>query len=162
MGRSQGYLRLAKTATRTLAEQAFDAIREPVVIVDAAPAHVPLVLLNSAARRCLGGDAKPTTLVGSSLFGILDAASASLVQPLLGEVELGEPGITRLLTWRVTQGDTAALTELKLLDSSKDQRLVMITFAPTARAAELANPADLANAADPRRPPRRATFICGR
>jgi PAS domain S-box-containing protein len=149
MGRSQGYLRLAKTATRTLAEQAFDAIREPVVIVDAAPAHVPLVLLNSAARRCLGGDAKPTTLVGSSLFGILDAASASLVQPLLGEVELGEPGITRLLTWRVTQGDTAALTELKLLDSSKDQRLVMITFAPTARAAELANPADLANAADP-------------
>ncbi len=142
MARSQGYLRLATTATRTLAEQAFDAIREAVVIVDTRPKHLPLVLLNSTARRCFGSDSDPTSLVGSSLFGLLDAASASMVQPLLTALAGGESGSTRLLTWRLTQGDAAALSELKSLNSAKDQRLVMITFAPSAQRADLIHVAD--------------------
>jgi len=142
MGRSQGYLRLATTATRTLAEQAFDAIREAVLIVDTRRKHLPLVLLNSTARGCFGSDPEPSSLVGSSLFGLLDAASASLMQPLLTSVAGGEFPLTRLLTWRLIQGDLAAMSELKSLRSSKDQRLVMITFAPTAQAADLFRVAD--------------------
>ncbi len=142
MARSQGYLRLATTATRTLAEQAFDAIREAVVIVDTRSKNLPLVLLNSTARSCFGGDSEPSSLVGSSLFGLLDAASASLVQPLLASVAGGEPPLTRLLTWRLTQGERAAMSELKSLNSAQDQRLVMITFAPTAQAADLFHLAD--------------------
>jgi PAS domain S-box-containing protein len=142
MGRSQGYLRLATTATRTLAEQAFDAIREAVLIVDTRRKHLPLVLLNSTARGCFGSDPEPSSLVGSSLFGLLDAASASLMQPLLTSVAGGEVPLTRLLTWRLIEGDRAALSELKSLKSSQDQRLVMITFAPTAQAADLFHVAD--------------------
>ena len=144
MGRSQGYVRLATTARRTLAEQAFDAIREAVVIVDARLKHLPLVLLNSAARSCFDSESESelSSLVGSSLFGLLDAASASMVQPLLTSVAAGEPSLTRLLSWRLAQGDAAAMTELKLLDCSRDQRLVMMTFAPTAQTADLVNAAD--------------------
>jgi PAS domain S-box-containing protein len=140
MGRSQGYVRLAKTATRTLAEQAFDAIREAVVIVDTRLKHLPLVLLNSAARGSFGSESEASSLVGASVFGLLDAPSASMVQPLLTSVASGEPSLTRLLTWRLTQGDVAAMSELKLLDSS--QRLVMITFAPTTHTADLVNAAE--------------------
>ena len=142
MGRSQGYLRLATTATRTLAEQAFDAIREAVLIVDTQRKHLPLVLLNATARGCFASDPEPSSLVGSSLFGLLDAASASLMQPLLASVAVGEQPLTRLLTWRVIQGDLAAMSELKTLNSSRDQRLVMITFAPTAQVADLFHVAD--------------------
>jgi PAS domain S-box-containing protein len=142
MARSQGYLRLATTATRTLAEQAFDAIREAVLIVDTRSKHSPLVLLNSTARSGFSNDSEPSSLVGSSLFGLLDAASASLVQPLLTAVAGAEPSLTRLLTWRLTQGDVAAWSELKRLDSSQDQRLVMITFAPTGQTADHIHSAD--------------------
>ena len=104
MARSQGYLRLATTATRTLAEQAFDAIREAVLIVDTRRKHLPLVLLNSTARGCFGSDPEPSSLVGSSLFGLLDAASASLMQPLLTSVAGGELPLTRLLDLAVDSG----------------------------------------------------------
>jgi PAS domain S-box-containing protein len=124
-----------------LAEQAFDVIREAVVIVDTRPKHLPLVLLNSTARSCFGSEPEPSSLVGSSLFGLLDAASASLVQPLLISVAGGDPPSSRLLTWRLTHGDLAAMSELKSL-SSQDQRLVMITFAPTAQTADFFHVAD--------------------
>jgi PAS domain S-box-containing protein len=125
-----------------LAEQAFDAIRDAVLIVDTRPKHIPLVLHNFAARSCLGSDSEALPLVGSSLFGLLDAASASMVQPLLTSVAAGQPTSSRMLTWRLTRGDAAALTELKRLNSSAEERLVMITFAPTAQTADLINAAD--------------------
>ncbi len=89
MARPPGYLRLATKATRTLAEKAFDVIREAVVVVDTRPKHLPLVLVNATARRCLGGDSKPSALIGSSLFGLLGAASASMVQYLLTTITEG-------------------------------------------------------------------------
>jgi hypothetical protein len=86
MARSPGYVRLATKATRTLAEKAFDVVREAVIVVDARANHLPVVLVNSAARRCLGGDPGASTLLGSSLFGLLGVASASLVQSLLSSL----------------------------------------------------------------------------
>jgi PAS domain S-box-containing protein len=137
MARSSGYLRLATKATRTLAEKAFDVIREAVVVVDTRPKHLPLVLVNAAARRCLGGDSEPSALIGSSLFGLLGAASASMVQYLLTTITDSESGLNRSLTWRLVQGEAAAMTELKLLDSSEDQRLVMMTFPASSQLSDL-------------------------
>jgi PAS domain S-box-containing protein len=138
MARSPGYLRLATRATRTLTERAFDAIREAVVVVDTRPKHFPLVLVNAAARDCLGGsESEPSALIGSPLFGLLGAVSASVAQSLLNSVVDGDPSVTRSLTWRLPQGEAAAMTEIKLLDPSQDQRLVMMTFAPTAPAPDL-------------------------
>jgi PAS domain S-box-containing protein len=138
MARSPGYLRLATRTTRTLAEKAFDVIREAVVVVDTRPKHLPLVLANAAARDCLdGGYSEPSALIGSSLFGLLGAASASVAQSLLTSVAGGDSSLTRSLTWRLAQGEAAAMTECRLLDSSHDQRLVMMTFAPSAQATDL-------------------------
>jgi PAS domain S-box-containing protein len=120
-----------------LAEQAFDVIREAVVIVDTRPKHLPLVLVNAAARRCLGGDSEASALIGSSLFGLLGAASASMVQYLLTSLAEGNSGVNRSLTWRLTQGEAAAMTELKVLDSSEDQRLVMLTFPASSQLSDL-------------------------
>jgi len=53
MARSPDYLRLATNATRTLAEAAFDGIREAVLVVDVRAKHLPVVLANRAARACL-------------------------------------------------------------------------------------------------------------
>ena len=142
MARSSGYLRLATKATRTLAEKAFDVIREAVVVVDTRPKHLPLVLVNAAARRCLGGDSEPSTLIGSSLFGLLGAASASMVQYLLTTITEGESGLNRSLTWRLTRGEAAAMTELRLLDSSDDQRLVMMTFPASSQLSDLSSAVD--------------------
>jgi PAS domain S-box-containing protein len=136
MARSPGYVRLATRATRTLAEKAFDVIREAVVVVDARPTHLPLVLANAAARASLGGNSESSALVGSSLFALLGVASASLVQSLLTSLA-GEQSLSRSLTWRLAQGEAAAKTEIKLLDSSEDERLVMMTFAPAARGSDV-------------------------
>ncbi len=145
MARSPGYLRLATTATRTLAEKAFDVIREAVVIVDARPKHLPVVLVNAAARGCLGGGMEPSTLAGSSLFGLLGAASASDIESLLSLASEADPDLTRSLTWRLAQGEVAAMTEFKLLESSEGERLVMLTFAAVASGSDTTQAA-------PRRP----------
>ena len=142
MARSPGYLRLATKATRTLAEKAFDVMREAVVVVDTRPKHLPLVLVNAAARRCLGGDSEPSALIGSSLFGLLGAASASMLQYLLTSIAEGESALNRPLTWRLAQGEAAAVTELKLLDSSEGQRLVMMTFSASSQLSDLTDAVD--------------------
>jgi PAS domain S-box-containing protein len=142
MARSPGYLRLATTATRTLAEKAFDLNRDAVIIVDTRPKHLPLVLANAAARLCLGGDSDSSALVGSSLFGLLGAASASIAQDFLASVADGESGMNRSLTWRMTDGESAVITELKLLESSETQCLVMMSFSASGR------PSDLRDAVD--------------
>jgi PAS domain S-box-containing protein len=135
MARSSGYVRLATRTTRTLAEKAFDVIREAVVVVDTRPKHLPLILANSAARACLGGEPEPS-LIGSSLFSLLGATSASVVQSLLTSVADSDSNLSRSLTWRLARGEAPAMTELRLLDSSQNQRLVMMTFAPAVPSTE--------------------------
>ena len=138
MARSPGYLRLASRTTRTLAEKAFDVLREAVVVVDTQAKHLPVVLANVAAQNCLGGKSSETpALMGSSLFGLLGAASASVIESLLASVSESEMSLSRTLVWRLEQGETSQITEIKLLDTSADQRLVMLTLAPLPLESEL-------------------------
>jgi PAS domain S-box-containing protein len=129
MARSPDYLRLATNATRTLPEAAFDGIRDVVLVVDARAKHLPVVLGNAAARTCL----MPADLVDSSLFGFLGAASASVIESVMASLSDTKPAVTQPLTWRPTGEEIAYSTELKLLDSSQNQRLVMLTFDPKVR-----------------------------
>jgi PAS domain S-box-containing protein len=130
MARSPDYLRLATNATRTLAEAAFDSLREAVLVVDARAKHLPVVLANQAARDCLTPP-DSAGLAESSLYGFLGAASASLIESALASLAETDPSVTHSLTWRPTRGEVAFSTELKLLDSPQNQRLVMLTFNPT-------------------------------
>ena len=130
MARSPDYLRLATNATRTLAEAAFDGLREAVLVVDARAKHLPVVLANQAARDCLTPP-DSAGLAESSLYGFLGAASASIIESTMASLSETDPAVTRSLTWRPTRGEVGFSTELKLLDSSQNQRLVMLTFNPT-------------------------------
>ena len=84
MATSPDYLRLATSATRSLADTAFDSLRDAVLVVDARPKHLPLVLANAAARGCLAGTSEPATLIDASLYGLLAPASASAIEAHLG------------------------------------------------------------------------------
>jgi PAS domain S-box-containing protein len=129
MARSPDYLRLATNATRTLAEAAFDGIRQAVLIVDVRARHLPVVLANQAARACLT-PADPEALAESSLYGFLGAASASVIESAMAALCDAEPSAIQQLTWRPMGDELVYSTELKLLDSSQNQRLVMLTFNP--------------------------------
>ena len=127
MARAPDYLRLATSTTRTLAEVALDSVREAVLVVDVRPKHLPVVLANRAARECL----TPTDsagLVDSSLYGLLGAASASVIELVLASLSDTKPTVTQPLAWRPTGEEIAYSTELKLLDSLQNQRLVMFSL----------------------------------
>ena len=130
MARSPDYLRLATSAPRTLAETAFDGIREAVLVVDVRPKHMPVVLANQAARGFLAPSPDPADLVDSSLYGYLTASSASMIESVMVSLSGTKPAVNQPLTWRSTGAEFAHSTELKLLDSSPQQRLVMLTFNP--------------------------------
>jgi len=129
MARTPDYLRLATTASRTLAEAAFDSVREAVLIVDVRPKHFPVVLANASARGCLGSAADASSLLESSLYGLLDAASASVIEGLFTALPEGVGStLTRSLAWRFPGGESSVATELKRLESPSAQRLVMLSF----------------------------------
>src|ERR1700755_3320741 len=129
MARSPDFLRLATSATRTLAEVAFDGLREAVIVIDGRAKHLPVVLANQSAREALTGR-NSQDLTESSLYGCLGAASAALIESLLSPLSDAAPSVTRPLAWRTARGETAVLTEVKLLETSQNQRLIMLTFNP--------------------------------
>src|ERR1700677_5113097 len=120
MARSPDYLRLATNATRTLGESVFDAIREAVLVVDVRAKHLPVVLANQAARELLT-PADSADLVDSSLYGLLGAASASVIASAMASLADTKPVLIQPLAWRPAGGEIAYSTELKLLDSSQNQ-----------------------------------------
>jgi PAS domain S-box-containing protein len=128
MATSPDYLRLASSATRALADSALDNLRDAVLVVDARHKHSPIVLANAAARRCLETDG--ASLVESPLASILGSASAPKLDALITTV--ADPGVNcaRVLSWRFSGGEQAAMTNLKALDSGPNQRLVMLSFPP--------------------------------
>jgi PAS domain S-box-containing protein len=136
MARSPEYLRLATNATRPLAERAFDGLRAAVLVVDARAKHLPVVLANQAARDSLT-PADSAGLLDSPLYAFLAAASAAGIESAMMALDDAEPSVTLPLTWRPAQGEIACPTELKLLDASQSQRLVMLTFDPQAAAFDL-------------------------
>jgi two-component system sensor kinase FixL len=128
MATSPDYLRLATSSTRALADAALDGLREAVVVADARHRHLPVVLVNAAARRCLAsGD--PVGLIESSLHRLLTAASATLVDAALASLTDSRSPISRVLEWRTAQGETSVMTDIKPLAMAPEQRLIMLTFA---------------------------------
>src|ERR1700722_19087395 len=128
MATSPDYLRLATSSTRALADAALDGLREAVVVVDARHRHLPVVLVNAAARRCLAsGD--PVGLIESSLHRLLTAASATSVDATLASLTDSRSPTSRVLEWRTALGETSVVTDIKPLAMAPEQRLVMLTFA---------------------------------
>jgi PAS domain S-box-containing protein len=126
MATSPEYLRLATSSTRALADTALDSLRDAVLVVDARHKHLPVVLANTAARRCLAADG----LVESPLHRWLGAASASNIDGILTALLESGSSTSRVLGWRSVEAEISALTEIKPLAMAPGQRLVMLTFAP--------------------------------
>ena len=112
-----------------MADSALDSLRDAVVVVDARRKHLPVVFANAAARRCLAADAM--SLIESSLHDWLGGASLLGVQAL-GLAANPYASAARILEWRGALGEIAVLTDIKPLATAPGQRLVMLTFAPTA------------------------------
>jgi len=117
-------------STRPLPEAAFEGLREAVLVVDARPKHLPLVLANAAARRSLIGS-DSGSLVDSSLYSLLGAGTEAAIDVALATVDGDEAVATRVLGWRLPRGETPIATELKVLPSGPGQRMIMLTFAET-------------------------------
>jgi PAS domain S-box-containing protein len=131
MATSPDYLRLATSSTRALADAALDSLREAVVVVDARRKHLPVVLANATARRCLAS-ADPAGLIESSLHRLLAPASATTVETTLALLPDPRSPTSRVLEWRSAEGLISVMTEIKPLAMAPEQRLVMFTFAATA------------------------------
>src|SRR6266851_2186558 len=126
MATSPDYLRLATSSTRALADTALDSLREAVVVVDARHKHLPVVLANTAARRCLSPPTDAVGLIETSLQRWLGSASASMIETLL--TVLSDP-TSCVLQWRCAAGEISVVTDIKLLATVPGQHLVMLTFA---------------------------------
>src|SRR5882757_4527659 len=141
MATSPDYVRLASSATRTLTDAIFDALREAVLVVDTRFKHLPIVLANSAARRCFLGDADAGSLLDCSLYSLLGSSTDTAVEMALGSLSVGRGGISRTLTWRFPAGKMGICTEFKLVAGSP-QHTAMLTFADPS-AGSVAEPAVL-------------------
>src|SRR6267142_5725368 len=130
MATSPDYLRLATSSTRALADTALDSLRDAVVVVDARHKHLPVVLANAAARRCLSPATDALDLIESSLQRWLGSASASAVESMM--TALPDPGLPTscVLKWRCAHGERSVMTDIKPLSMASGLRLVMLTFAP--------------------------------
>ena len=142
MATSPDYLRLAKNGSRSLADTAFDSVREAVLVVDTRPEHLPLVLANATARGCLAGEMDAAALADITLLGLLAPASAVDIEAILTSLDEDGSSTNRALTWRLGRGEATVATELKVLASAQGQRLVMLTFDPAGVAQDLVNALD--------------------
>jgi PAS domain S-box-containing protein len=127
MATSPGYVRLASSVTRPLAESAFDALRDAVIVVDTRLNQLPLILANAVARRCFDGDADNADLVDTSLYSLLGSTMDDVVEGVMGSLAGGKPCIKRSVAWRFPRGEIPILTEFKMLAQS-GQHFLMATF----------------------------------
>jgi PAS domain S-box-containing protein len=129
MATSPDFLRLATNATRALADTALDSLRDAVLVVDARHKLLPVVLANAAARQCLS-ESEPAAITEAPLTRYLAATSATQITPIIASLSDAKTHSSRVLMWRFTGREQAALTELKPLMSAPGQHLVMLTFTP--------------------------------
>ena len=127
MATSPGYVRLASSVMRPLADSAFDALRDAVIVVDTRLTHLPLILANAAARRCFQGDANTSALVDSSLYSLLASTMDDVIEGVMGSLSGGKPCIKRPVAWRFPHGEIPILTEFKML-AQGGQLFLMATF----------------------------------
>src|SRR4029077_19549535 len=116
MATSPDYLRLASSATRALADTALNSLRDAVLVVDARPRHFPVVLANAAARGCLEGDATPA--LEMPLANIMGSGSAAKLEGLLASAFDPKAPCSRVLYWRLADGEQPVMTEIKALESA--------------------------------------------
>ena len=129
MAISPEHVRLASGATRALTDAIFDALRGAVLVVDTRSKHLPVVLANSAARRCFLGDPNAGSLIDCSLYSLLGSSTDVAVEAALGSLWAGRAGSSRMLTWRFPRGTMAISTEFQLVASPSLRHTVMLTFA---------------------------------
>lgn len=132
MATSPEYLRLAASSSRALAGTALDGLGDAVVVVDARHKHLPVVLANASARRCLTAVSDVAGLIETPLHRWLTAGSVSAVESLLSTAADLRSLSSCVLAWRFAEGEASVLTDLKYLPSSPGQRLFMLTFAALA------------------------------
>lgn len=89
MATSPDYLRHAGSSYRVLADTALDSLPDAVIVVDALQRHLPVVLANAAARRCLPAPADAAELVETSLHRWMTAASVAAAESALETLEEG-------------------------------------------------------------------------
>jgi PAS domain S-box-containing protein len=130
MATSPDYLRLASSATRALADRALDSLRDALLVVDARHKHFPIVLANATARRYLAGEIDAPDFVETPLTLMLGVSSATKIGVILASLPDPTAPTSRVLSWRFIQGEQPVMTEIRPLDSSAGQRLIMLTFAP--------------------------------
>src|ERR1700676_3521873 len=139
MAISPDYVRLASSATRALTDVIFDALREAVLVVNTRSKHLPIVLANSAARRCFLGDPDAGSLIDCSLYSLLGSSTDATIEAAVGSLSARSASSSRTLTWRFHRGKMAISTEFKLVASPSLQHTVMLAFADPS-AASLAEP----------------------
>jgi PAS domain S-box-containing protein len=132
MATSPDYLRSAANETRALAESALDSLRDAVLVIDAQRKHLPLVLANAAAHKCLTGVPDAADIVEQPLARMMSVDSAAVIQAVLVSLTNPSAPLSRVLNWRFIHGEQSAMTEIKTLLAPAGQRLVMLTFAPLA------------------------------
>ncbi len=137
MATSPGYGRVAGKATHPLTDVVFDALREAVLVIDAEYSHLPVLMANSAAKRCLMDNSPSALSSDRSLYPLLGPATAAAMDGLLASLSAGKPRANRVLMWRFPGGDKRIVTEMNLLTCTPAQRCVMLKFPDP-----LAEPAD--------------------
>jgi PAS domain S-box-containing protein len=134
MASSPDYPRLATSSTRALADTVLDSLLDAVVVVDARHEHLPIVLANATARRCLSTATDAVNLVESSLQRWLGSASASTVESLLAVLPESQAATRCVLAWRCVEGEISVMTDIKPLAAAPGQHLVMLGFDPAPEA----------------------------
>ena len=134
MATSPDYLRLATSSTRALADTALDGLRDAVVVVDARYKHLPVVLANAAARRCLAPTSDALGLLESPLYCWLVAESAAAIESAVAIVP--DAPQSQVLDWRFVEGAISVMTDIQPLPSTSGQRLIMLTFAHSQTSAD--------------------------
>jgi hypothetical protein len=96
MATNPDYERRANDPGRSLTEDVFDALREVVLVVDAGGVDLPLILANSAARRCFLGETQALSMIDSSLYSLLGAGTEPLVGAALKSLRSGRTSVSRI------------------------------------------------------------------
>ena len=135
MATSPDFLRLATSTKRALSDTALDSLKDAVIVVDARRKNLPVVFVNQAARLCLA-DRDGLSIIEAPLDRWLTAKSLSSLEAILAAAPDSAIEADRLFEWRVLTGWLSVVTDVKTLAGSPGQ-LVMLTFAPVARASDL-------------------------
>lgn len=133
MATSPDFLRLATNATRALADTALDSLRDAVLVVDARHKHLPVVLANATARRCLAVEINPPDFVETPLARLIGVSSAVRIGTILASLSDPTMPTSRVMGWQFPLGEQSIVTEIKPLECGAGQRLVMLTFAAPTR-----------------------------